>query len=117
MQIHSIEVFTQVCVYRHIDRHILCGHVTVCVRVCVSGPHPTVFAVIEYLWGEGVPRSRPRFLRNVLPHPLPVVFIGRYVTLLKLNLIGRQESHHILLLFLNLEGVKGGGGGRESRGG
>lgn len=69
-------------------------------RVCVS--HPTIFVIVEYLWGERVPRGRPGLLRNILSHPLPVGLIGRNVALLKLDLVDRQETHHILLLLFNL---------------
>lgn len=71
-----------------------------CVCTCVS--YPAIFGFIKYLWGERVPRGRPGFLWDILPHPLPVSLVGCDVTLLELDLIGRQEAHHILLLLFNL---------------
>lgn len=65
-------------------------------------PHPTIFALVKYLWGERVPRGRPRLLRNILSHPLPVALVRRDVTLLEFDLIRRQEALHILLLLFYL---------------
>lgn len=64
--------------------------------------HPTVLAFVEYLRRERIPRGRPGLLRNVLSHPLPVSLVSCDVTLLILDLIGRQEAHHILLLLFDL---------------
>lgn len=82
--------------------------------VCARVSYPAISGFIKYLWGERVPRGRPGLLWDILPHPLPVGLIGRDVALLELNLIDRQEAHHILLLLFNLracrwERVKEGG--------
>lgn len=71
-------------------------------HLCACNPHPAIFDFVKYLWGERVPRGRPGLLRNILSHPLPVGLVGRNVTLLEFDLIGRQEAHHILLLLFNL---------------
>lgn len=104
-----------ICVYR--GYVCVCRGSTVITRtnvaiirsICV--PHPTIFAFVKYLRGERVPRGRPGLLRNILPHPLPVGLVGCDVTLLEFDLIGRQETHHVLLLLFNLH--VGGGGTRE----
>jgi len=64
--------------------------------------HPAVRALVEYLRRERVPRRRPGLLGDVLPHPLPVALVGRDVALLERDLIGRQEAHDVLLVFLDL---------------
>lgn len=79
-----------------------------CLYLSARVPHPTVFALVEDLWWQGVPGGRPRLLGNVLPHPLPVHLVGGDVTFLVLDLIGRQEAQHVLLLLLDLCAPRGG---------
>lgn len=57
-----------------------------------SSPYPEVAAVVEEPGGQGVPARRPTVLRDVLPHPFPVLLVSCDVLLLKFNFVGFQEA-------------------------
>lgn len=61
-------------------------------RESCSSPYPEVAAVVEEPGGQGVPARWPTVLRDVLPHPFPVLLIGRDILLLKFNFVGFQEA-------------------------
>lgn len=100
-----LDVWLKTCCVPDVDHLITeANKQTDSFRLCFSVwcSHPAVFVVIKYLWGERVPCGGSCILWDILSHPLPVGLVGRDVTLLKFDLIGCQETHHILLLLFDL---------------
>lgn len=72
----------------------------------ITATYSTVPIITEYLWWQWIALCRLPILRNIFIHPLSLLLRHCDIHFFKLDAIGFQKPHHILLPLLYLDRKK-----------